>query len=213
LSGDEILKQLTQTCAKPVRDTLAGIGGEEFALLLPQTTLEDAERLVERLRAGALRRQTAGQEPARRASRAELGSRRRDCRALDVAILASAFAAIVIVLVEVVTIAAQVAPRVFIAFGTRAITGAVVARRRVATVALGAIFILPAVGVELEHDGVDAAQVVEHAHRHVREVAILGNCACRAENQRSRDRTDSPPLHELHSQGLAASYNAAHRQR
>lgn len=54
LSGDEILKQLTQTCAKQVRDidTLARIGGEEFALLLPQTTPEDAERLVERLRAG-----------------------------------------------------------------------------------------------------------------------------------------------------------------
>jgi diguanylate cyclase (GGDEF)-like protein len=54
LSGDEILKQLTQTCAKEVRDidTLARIGGEEFALLLPQTTPEDAERLVERLRAG-----------------------------------------------------------------------------------------------------------------------------------------------------------------
>ena len=54
LSGDEILQQLTRTCAKQVRDidTLARIGGEEFALLLPQTTAEDAERLVERLRAG-----------------------------------------------------------------------------------------------------------------------------------------------------------------
>jgi diguanylate cyclase (GGDEF)-like protein len=54
LSGDEILQQLTRTCAKQVRnvDTLARIGGEEFALLLPQTTAEDAERLVEQLRAG-----------------------------------------------------------------------------------------------------------------------------------------------------------------
>jgi diguanylate cyclase (GGDEF)-like protein len=54
LSGDEILQQLTQTCAQQVReiDTLARIGGEEFALLLPQTTAEDAEPLVERLRAG-----------------------------------------------------------------------------------------------------------------------------------------------------------------
>jgi diguanylate cyclase (GGDEF)-like protein len=32
-------------------DTLARIGGEEFALLLPQTTLEEAASLVERLRA------------------------------------------------------------------------------------------------------------------------------------------------------------------
>jgi diguanylate cyclase (GGDEF)-like protein len=54
LSGDDILQQLTQACVKQVReiDTLARIGGEEFALLLPQTTAEDAERLVERLRAG-----------------------------------------------------------------------------------------------------------------------------------------------------------------
>jgi two-component system, cell cycle response regulator len=53
LNGDEILKQLTQVCAKQVReiDTLARIGGEEFALLLPQTSPSEAENLVERLRA------------------------------------------------------------------------------------------------------------------------------------------------------------------
>ena len=53
LSGDEILRQLSQTCAQQVReiDTLARIGGEEFALLLPQTTPAEAEHLVERLRA------------------------------------------------------------------------------------------------------------------------------------------------------------------
>jgi diguanylate cyclase (GGDEF)-like protein len=53
LNGDEILKQLTQICAKQIRDvdTLARIGGEEFALLLPQTTPEEAVHLVERLRA------------------------------------------------------------------------------------------------------------------------------------------------------------------
>jgi diguanylate cyclase (GGDEF)-like protein len=53
LSGDEILKQLTQVCAKQVReiDTLARIGGEEFALLLPQTGPAEAEDLVERMRA------------------------------------------------------------------------------------------------------------------------------------------------------------------
>ena len=53
LSGDEILQQLTQVCAKQVReiDTLARIGGEEFALLLPQTTPDEAAHLVERLRA------------------------------------------------------------------------------------------------------------------------------------------------------------------
>ncbi|HUQ52602.1 MAG TPA: GGDEF domain-containing protein [Gammaproteobacteria bacterium] len=53
LSGDEILCQLTQICTKQVRDidTLARIGGEEFALLLPQTTAAEAAQLVERLRA------------------------------------------------------------------------------------------------------------------------------------------------------------------
>lgn len=53
LSGDDILKQLTQTCSAQIRDidTLARIGGEEFALLLPQTTAEQAAHLVERLRA------------------------------------------------------------------------------------------------------------------------------------------------------------------
>jgi diguanylate cyclase (GGDEF)-like protein len=53
LNGDDILKQLTQTCATQIRDidTLARIGGEEFALLLPQTTTEEAAHLVERLRA------------------------------------------------------------------------------------------------------------------------------------------------------------------
>jgi diguanylate cyclase (GGDEF)-like protein len=53
LSGDEILQQLTHVCARQIRDidTLARIGGEEFALLLPQTTPAEAERLVERLRA------------------------------------------------------------------------------------------------------------------------------------------------------------------
>jgi diguanylate cyclase (GGDEF)-like protein len=53
LGGDEILQQITRTCASQVReiDTLARIGGEEFALLLPQTTPAEAEHLVERLRA------------------------------------------------------------------------------------------------------------------------------------------------------------------
>jgi len=54
LSGDETLRQLTRTCAPLVRevDTLARIGGEEFALLLPATTAAEAERVVERLRFG-----------------------------------------------------------------------------------------------------------------------------------------------------------------
>jgi diguanylate cyclase (GGDEF)-like protein len=52
LSGDETLRQLTQACARLVRDgdTLARIGGEEFAVLLPATPAAEAEHVVERLR-------------------------------------------------------------------------------------------------------------------------------------------------------------------
>ncbi|WP_423596558.1 diguanylate cyclase [Roseateles sp. MS654] len=50
--GDAALCRLVQLCAQIVRkqDLLGRLGGEEFALLLPQTSLDDATRLVERLR-------------------------------------------------------------------------------------------------------------------------------------------------------------------
>ena len=50
--GDAALCHLVQLCAQIVRkqDLLGRLGGEEFALLLPQTSLEDATHLVERLR-------------------------------------------------------------------------------------------------------------------------------------------------------------------
>lgn len=50
--GDAALCRLVQLCAQIVRkqDLLGRLGGEEFALLLPQTSLEDAAHLVERLR-------------------------------------------------------------------------------------------------------------------------------------------------------------------
>lgn len=50
--GDAALCRLVQLCAQIVRkqDLLGRLGGEEFALLLPQTSLEDATHLVERLR-------------------------------------------------------------------------------------------------------------------------------------------------------------------
>lgn len=52
LAGDGILKQLTQLAAERVRgsDTLARIGGEEFALILPDTTADEAWRLAESIR-------------------------------------------------------------------------------------------------------------------------------------------------------------------
>lgn len=52
LGGDEVLKRLAAECMACVRqtDTFARIGGEEFAMLLPETGPEDAQRMVERLR-------------------------------------------------------------------------------------------------------------------------------------------------------------------
>jgi diguanylate cyclase (GGDEF)-like protein len=50
--GDEVLKALAQVLATSVRspvDVVARLGGEEFGLLLPDTTLDEAQAVVERL--------------------------------------------------------------------------------------------------------------------------------------------------------------------
>jgi diguanylate cyclase (GGDEF)-like protein len=51
-AGDEVLRQFAAVLRETVRDVdlPARYGGEEFAVLLPQTDLEGAERLAERLR-------------------------------------------------------------------------------------------------------------------------------------------------------------------
>ncbi len=51
--GDAAIRQVVQACAQLVRrlDVIGRLGGEEFALLLPQTELAAAQPLVERLRA------------------------------------------------------------------------------------------------------------------------------------------------------------------
>jgi diguanylate cyclase (GGDEF)-like protein len=53
LAGDEALRVITTRINARVRasDTPARFGGDEFALLLPDTSLEDALRLAERIRA------------------------------------------------------------------------------------------------------------------------------------------------------------------
>jgi len=50
--GDQVLKLVAATIRQSIRrlDTVARLGGDEFALLLPETDLEDAQRLLPRLR-------------------------------------------------------------------------------------------------------------------------------------------------------------------
>lgn len=65
-AGDEVLRTLGAVMLGSVRtptDVAARVGGEEFALLLPDTRLEDARRVCERLRAtlAAQRFQAGGQ--------------------------------------------------------------------------------------------------------------------------------------------------------
>lgn len=53
LAGDGVLRQLSAIARERVRgsDTLARIGGEEFALILPDTEAEEARRLADAIRA------------------------------------------------------------------------------------------------------------------------------------------------------------------
>ncbi len=52
LAGDEVLKNLAQVALKNLReiDTLARVGGEEFAVLLPETDIEGALKVAQRIR-------------------------------------------------------------------------------------------------------------------------------------------------------------------
>jgi diguanylate cyclase (GGDEF)-like protein len=52
LGGDIALQAVAQCCRKATRksDLIGRYGGEEFAILLPETDLEDATRVAERLR-------------------------------------------------------------------------------------------------------------------------------------------------------------------
>ncbi|HVZ90136.1 MAG TPA: GGDEF domain-containing protein [Rhizomicrobium sp.] len=52
-AGDAALKTVAEACNEEIRgtDLLARLGGEEFAILLPETSLHEAGQLAERLRA------------------------------------------------------------------------------------------------------------------------------------------------------------------
>lgn len=51
LAGDRVLRQLSEVAQSRVRtaDTLARVGGEEFALILPETSVEDAAQVAQAL--------------------------------------------------------------------------------------------------------------------------------------------------------------------
>jgi len=62
--GDEVLKWMAQNlqAAARVQDTVSRWGGEEFLILLPSTTLEDAFQIAERIRAHIEATPFVGQE-------------------------------------------------------------------------------------------------------------------------------------------------------
>jgi diguanylate cyclase len=68
--GDEVLKMFARVLTESVRtrDTVARYGGEEFAIILPETRLESARQLTERMR-----RQLEGMELALTESGQQIG--------------------------------------------------------------------------------------------------------------------------------------------
>ena len=52
-AGDQVLKRFVEVCRQVLReqDMLGRMGGEEFAVLLPEEDVEGARRVAERLRA------------------------------------------------------------------------------------------------------------------------------------------------------------------
>lgn len=53
LGGDAVLRTIAETCKPHVRpeDIFGRVGGEEFAVLMPHTTIEDAKKLADKLMA------------------------------------------------------------------------------------------------------------------------------------------------------------------
>jgi len=62
--GDQVLRLVARTLTDSVkgRDTPARFGGEEFAIILPQTSLDDAQTVAEHIRLGLMRRKIVGRD-------------------------------------------------------------------------------------------------------------------------------------------------------
>ena len=69
--GDEILKMFAKLLSSNVkgRDTVARFGGEEFAIILPETRLDDAEHLTETIRSQLEAKELAVNNSGRRSAR------------------------------------------------------------------------------------------------------------------------------------------------
>lgn len=63
-AGDRVLQQLARTCLEVLRsvDVVGRVGGEEFAILLPETSLEGAVEVAERLREAVALAEVAREE-------------------------------------------------------------------------------------------------------------------------------------------------------
>jgi diguanylate cyclase (GGDEF)-like protein len=66
--GDRVIVQIANACRESRRtsDIIARVGGEEFAMLLPETALEDARVVAERLRRSIAAREVPGGDGALR---------------------------------------------------------------------------------------------------------------------------------------------------
>jgi diguanylate cyclase (GGDEF)-like protein len=73
--GDEVLKDMVLAVERRMRsiDYFGRIGGEEFAVLMPDTALEGARVLAERLRAGIAEDQAAASDAAPRSYTLSMG--------------------------------------------------------------------------------------------------------------------------------------------
>jgi diguanylate cyclase len=62
--GDQVLRLVARTLSASVkgRDTPARFGGEEFAIILPRTNLEQAAIVADQIRSGVMRRRFVGKD-------------------------------------------------------------------------------------------------------------------------------------------------------